>query len=114
MEKKQKYNKCAKCGKKKRRNYNILCIQCANAKTLIIDENLTPQQIIGLVEEIKLWINKLEVKQKGMIDLFDINQIITYHDIVFNRDYIGLYLSAGQQLSLMYNELKKFTIAYST
>ena len=109
---KPSFNKCLKCGIKKRRNTNMLCVTCSNAKNLIIDETLTINDIKLLVNEMYLFIQKLEIQQNSWIDLYDINDIITNHQKIFNKDYIGLSLMAGEQLSIMYNDIKKFVTCY--
>jgi len=105
---KPKYKNCLKCGTKKRKNTVMLCVTCNNSKNMQINSSLSMEELTDLVEEMNIWITTLEVIQKGIIDLYDINDIIQNHDRIFDKDYIGLHLKEGAQLAIMYANIKKF------
>jgi hypothetical protein len=108
-----RYNICQKCLRRKRNNSKPICVICSNYKNLTLSEKIKGDLLKEYVKIISDFIYKLEIKQAGFISLENINEIIEYHYIVYERDYIGLNMKAGEQLEIMWIDLKKFITNFS-
>ncbi len=104
---------CKKCGKIKRSVKRPLCEDCYINKIFPIWKEHSEEDIEDLIEVINIWINTLEIQQKNMVDISDLNDIINYHWYIFHREYSYERKSFGEQLTLMYRDIKKFQSNYS-
>lgn len=103
---------CKKCGKIKRSVKRPLCEECYVNKMFPIWKGHTEDDIEGLIEVCKIWINTLEVQQRNFVSMFDLNDIINYHWDIFHREYCYELKPFNEQLRLMYRDIKKFIANY--
>ncbi len=87
-------------------------MSCYLDKSFSIWDGHSREDIEGLIEIINIWLTTIKVVQKGNIDLFDINDIINYHWMIFHREYIHEKYKMGEQLNLMLNDIEKFSANY--
>lgn len=102
------YSRCIKCLKPKRKNTKEICVVCKNEKNFRLSSKLTDEDVYRLKDEVKKIKYKFEVTQCGLIDLWNINEIIELHDQIFDIEYIGSNLRSGEQLDLMWKNINKF------
>ncbi len=103
---------CKKCNKKIRSKRRPYCMECYLDKTVIVWSGHTQDDIEWLVEICKIWLFRLEVTQRNLIDMDDLNDIINYHWEIFHREYAHEMFKPGIQFSMMVNDIKKFICNY--
>lgn len=102
---------CNNCGRKKRSQKYPLCSKCYFDYVFPVWEGHTEEDKMKMVIFFRKWIKKME-EQRLCFDLFDINDIITFHYMIFHADDVGSTLSTKQQYGKMFKDIKRFVNNY--